>query len=301
VLPAILTVICWSFSGVTGSKAARLLGSIPASFWRLVVGLLLLGAYAHTFGQGVSGPGFKWFFISGLVGFGLGDTALYLAYPRIGSRLSMMLVHCLATPFAATIEWIWLGVSLTPAQLLAGAIILCGVAIGIAPSGPKREPHPHLVTGTILGVIAACGQATGAVLSRKAFALTPPGSAQIDGLTSAYQRLMGGLVVAIVVYTLFKLTSGFGDKTAARSHGEVNAGRRWLLWNALTGPGLGAACYQWALATTPSGIVLPIVSLTPLAMIPLAERMEGDRATRRSIIGGVIAVAGVIALHLSRR
>jgi hypothetical protein len=32
----------------------------------------------------------------------------------------------------------------------------------------------------------------------------------------------------------------------------------------LTGPTLGVTCFQWALATTPSGIVLPIVALTPL-------------------------------------
>jgi drug/metabolite transporter (DMT)-like permease len=57
-------------------------------------------------------------------------------------------------------------------------------------------------------------------------------------------------------------------------------------------------CYQWALSTTPSGIVLPIVATLPLVVIPFAWRLEGDRPGGRSIIGGIIAVTGVIALTL---
>jgi len=63
---------------------------------------------------------------------------------------------------------------------------------------------------------------------------------------------------------------------------------------------LGVGCYQWALATTPSGIVLPIAATAPLLSIPIAFWLEGDRPTRRSLIGGVIAVAGCIALTLQR-
>jgi len=68
--------------------------------------------------------------------------------------------------------------------------------------------------------------------------------------------------------------------------------------NTLGGPVLGVGCYQWALSTTPSGIVLPIVATLPLVVIPFAWRLEGDRPGGRSIIGGIIAVTGVIALTL---
>ena len=58
----------------------------------------------------------------------------------------------------------------------------------------------------------------------------------------------------------------------------------------------GVGCYQWALSMTPSGIGLPIVATLPLAVIPFTWRFEGDRPGARSVIGGAIAVAGVIAL-----
>ena len=73
-----------------------------------------------------------------------------------------------------------------------------------------------------------------------------------------------------------------------------------MLGNAMLGPVLGVSCYQWALATTPSGIVLPIVATTPLVIIPLTYWFEGDRPSRRSLVGGIVAVAGVVALTLVR-
>ena len=42
--------------------------------------------------------------------------------------------------------------------------------------------------------------------------------------------------------------------------------------------------------------MLPIVATTPLIVIPFAYKIEGDRPGVRSLIGGVIAVAGAIAL-----
>ena len=57
---------------------------------------------------------------------------------------------------------------------------------------------------------------------------------------------------------------------------------------------------QWALATTPSGIVLPIAATAPLLCIPIAFWLEGDRPPRRAIVGGVLAVAGCMALTAAR-
>ena len=49
-----------------------------------------------------------------------------------------------------------------------------------------------------------------------------------------------------------------------------------------------------------TAIVLPIVALTPLMIIPFSWHLEGERPTVRSLLGGVVAVAGVIGLTLAR-
>ena len=73
-----------------------------------------------------------------------------------------------------------------------------------------------------------------------------------------------------------------------------------MIANGLAGPVLGVGCYQWALATTPSGIVLPIAATAPLLSIPIAFWLEGDRPPRRAILGGVLAVGGCIALTAAK-
>jgi drug/metabolite transporter (DMT)-like permease len=45
-----------------------------------------------------------------------------------------------------------------------------------------------------------------------------------------------------------------------------------------------------ALKTTPTGVVLPIVAITPLVIIPFSYHLEGERPTVRSLAGGAVAV-----------
>jgi drug/metabolite transporter (DMT)-like permease len=73
-----------------------------------------------------------------------------------------------------------------------------------------------------------------------------------------------------------------------------------VLGNALAGPSIGVACYQWALATTPSGTVLPIVATSPLVTQVLSLFLDGSRPTRRAVVGGLLAVAGAVGLALAR-
>ncbi|MEC9081048.1 MAG: EamA family transporter, partial [Verrucomicrobiota bacterium] len=71
-----------------------------------------------------------------------------------------------------------------------------------------------------------------------------------------------------------------------------------IVANALCGPTLGVGAYQWALNVDdlPAGIVLSVVALSPLVIIPFAMKFEGERPTIRSIIGSLIAVAGVVVM-----
>jgi drug/metabolite transporter (DMT)-like permease len=90
------------------------------------------------------------------------------------------------------------------------------------------------------------------------------------------------------------------EKPASAIYGVLNDTRltSLLLMTALFGPVVGVAFFQWALSTAPSGLVLPIVALTPIVIIPVSYWLEGDRPKPRSIIGGVIAVAAAIALAM---
>src|SRR5688572_32591773 len=114
---AFLTTILFSISAVCGQRTSKMLGGTEANFWRLCFAALLLAAYAHTLGAGIEGKAFWIFFVSGCIGFGFGDAALFQALPRIGSRLSVLMVLCLSSPIAALLEWLWLGTTLSAREL----------------------------------------------------------------------------------------------------------------------------------------------------------------------------------------
>jgi drug/metabolite transporter (DMT)-like permease len=108
-LPAVLTTVLWSVSVVFAARSAAVIGPERANIGRLTVATLFLGCWAFIWGTGIAGPAFPWLFLSGIVGFGLGDMGLFGAIPRIGPRLTILLTQCLAAPIAALVEWIWLG------------------------------------------------------------------------------------------------------------------------------------------------------------------------------------------------
>ena len=74
----------------------------------------------------------------------------------------------------------------------------------------------------------------------------------------------------------------------------------WVLANGIFGQTLGVSCYQWALKTTKAGLVLAIVSTSPLVVIPFSRVMGEGKIEPRSVVGALIAVAGAIALALAR-
>jgi drug/metabolite transporter (DMT)-like permease len=274
--------------------------ALSAILARQILALIFLGLWAHTLGQGLGGPAFSIFFVSGVVGFGMGDWALFEALPRIGPALTVLICQCLAAPIAALTEWLWLGTTMTPWQIASSAVTLLGVALAMAPERASALPAGHRVAGIVYGLIAAAGQAWGAVLSRYAFQRSDSVGFHLDGITAAYQRLWGGaLSIALLLLVRHLVFRWRTEAAPASSPPQWRKGAPWVVANALVGATLGVSCYQWALHEAPSAIVLPIVATTPLVVMLMAFGFEGTRPSRRALAGSLLAVAGVIALILS--
>lgn len=290
---ALGTLLCFAMTPVLARRAALLLGSLQANFWRLIVAVVLLGVWAHGWGRGVGGAGFGWFFLGGVVGFGFGGVAMFQSLPRLGSNLSTLIVQCGSAVVALVVEWLWLGTRLPAAQLVCVAAILGGILVALLPRSLPRGGGAEWAEGLAWALLSAAGQGAGAVISRKAFALAAASHQLIDPGTAAYQRGLGGLL--------------FGALALVALIGQVRppprpAGRAWpwVAANALTGPVLGVTCFQWALRSTPAGIVQPIVAAAPLLTIPFAARLEGSRPRPAYYLGTLLAITGVAGLFLWR-
>lgn len=296
---ATLAMLLFALSSVSAKRSVNHLGSATASLVRICLATLILGIYAHGWGAGLSGPALGWFIVSGFIGFGICDTAIFLALPRLGAQLTSLMVQCLAAPIAALTEWLWLGTRLGFTELAAGSLILAGVAVALmpAPVTTGRMVRPDWYA-YLLGVIAAAGQAWGAVLSRHGQILARDAGQPIDGMSVAYQRILAG-VVFIVGFWFWQRGSGTLGPPGGR---PMNFKRAWpwVIVNATAGPSIGVACYQWALLEQPTGIVVAIAALTPLAVVPLAWWLDGERPTRKSFYGGLLAMGGAVLLASTR-
>ena len=284
-----LTTILFSLSVIFASRSAKLLGGTRANLSRIVLATCFLAVWAHGFGRGLDGPSLPWFFFSGCVGFGLGDMALFAALPRIGPRLAILITQCLAAPLAAIVEWAWLGTTLTAAELGCAVMILAGVAVALAPDRGAKIPRRVFWIGVLAGVGSAVGQGLGAVISRKANVVATLAHFPIDGGSAAYQRIVGGLLVTLIAFVFLR-------RQKLEAEPQWRAAAPWTVANALAGPAIGVGCFQWALATTKSGVVLPIVATSPVITIILAWFIDGTRPTRRAVLGGLVAVIGAVAL-----
>jgi drug/metabolite transporter (DMT)-like permease len=298
---AILTTVLFSLSALSGRRLTSHLPGSVANLARLFVAAILVGAYAHLFGFGIQGPGFPWLFASGCIGFGIGDLALFQAYPRIGTRRTIVLVQCLAAPVAALTEWAWLGTVPDARQAICGAVVLAGVGIALMPETHEQSRGTTgLLVGSLFGLFAASCQAWGAVLSRKAYEVSAAHDFVISGagggVNAAYQRLLGGILVSGVFVLYLKIARAPGPDAR-----RADWARAWplVITNGLFGPALGVTCFQWALSAAPTSIVLPIVATTPLVVMAFAHFFEGDKLTKRTVLGAILAVAGVVVLTLT--
>lgn len=290
-IPSLLAMALFAVSSVSARRSVAVFGPATANFLRQILAVLLLVLLVLLLGSGFSGPALSWFLWSGVVGYGLGDAGVFLALPRLGSRLTSLMTQCLAAPIGALLEWGWRGQAPTGTQVAAGATILTGVFLALVPRRGASWAGPEWRSGVGFGLLAALGQSGGAVLSRHGFEWARQAGAEAHPMTVTLQRALAGLVIGALWFAMARLRSGAPPMRPA-----LKEGGGWLLANALAGPTLGVVCYQWALARHPVSEVLPVVAMVPLAVIPLAYWLERERPTRLSLLGGVLAVAGVVSL-----
>ncbi len=323
-LPSFLTAALFALSAVCGRRAADRFGALQANAIRLVIAVACLGLATWIFNaDGFAPRTTTWLVISGIIGFGLGDIALYLALPRLGSRLTLLMNFCTAPMFAAVADFLLVGETIRPLEALAGAVVLSGVALALMPEAMHRDSSGRLVNplftaGVIWGVLAGFGQGVGASFSRFAHGFAEHEQVRLTGMGEAFQRASGGVVIALLAWVLMRWwhrrpnrprpAAATPTGTATDPTGQTaptvrpipwRTPRRawwWLVGAALFGPVIGVSCFQWALHTAPSAVVLIIVATSPLLVIPLARWLEQDRPRPIALLGSVIAVLGLAFL-----
>lgn len=291
-LPALLTAFLFAGSGICGQRSAMALGPLRANAIRLGLAVVLLGAATALLAPvPFHSPALPLLLLSGLVGFGVGDIALFLAYPRLGARLTLLINLCLAPVFGAAGEWLLLDTRPTARQGWSCLVILLGVVIALG--SRARAPLSaglRFRLGLLAAVTAGAGQGIGAVLTRMAKARAAFAGDHFIGISEAWVRSLPGFALALVAAWLWSRH----PKGAVLGSRIQRSSLAWVVGAALFGPVLGVSCFQWALGQTTSAVVLSITATTPILVIPLAAYVDGDKPSALAVLGAVIAVTGVI-------
>ena len=299
---AILTALLFALTGVCAAQSSRLLGAGSANAWRLVVALVILGIWAHGFGPGLGGGVLPWFLLAGGIGFGLGGWCVMQALRRVGSTLTLLIVECAAAVFASAIGWIWLGAALRPVEIAFAALILAGVVMGITPGPIPALRREAVLAGCALATAAALCQAVSFNLSRHAFTVLKKAGEFIPPSGAAYQRLIGGCLVAVLIYAISAALRKPKQPDAQCAPFSVSPfpAPVWVVLNALLGPVLGVTCMLWAISLVANpGLVQAVAASSTLLTVPFARRLEAARPRASYFIGCVLALGGIAGLLMA--
>lgn len=293
-LGALATVGFWSMSTFASARASRHLGGISANLVRLAAAFPLLLAASLILGwspaSALSRPAMPWLVLSGICGVCACDILTMMAYGRLGPRVPTLIIDCGSVPVAVLIGWIWLDEIPSTIQLWCMALIIVGLVVVLRPRDGDRNDRVGIMSACAAGVFFAIAS----ICVRMAFQCTA-GTTPVHWLDAAVIRLGVGLLATAMAF----IAVGIIAKPWRDGPGQWQAALPWLLLNALLGPGLGLACFQWALASSQASVVHAIVAFVPLVILVVGWLMRTDEPDAVTVYGTIASVVGVVLLLCS--
>ncbi len=285
---AVLTAICWTVSATSFSMAGSRIGSLPVNVIRMTLALAMFAVIGLvTTGRplpfDVDASGWMWMSLSGLVGFFFGDLCLMRALVEIGPRFSLLIMS-LAPPMTAVLAAVFLGERLSAFEYGAMAVTLAGVALVVTERRGSGAPLRYTWRGGALAFGGAVGQAAGMTVAKL-------GLQTIDSAFDATAiRVLAGTVGFVLFAALRRegprLRAALRDRTAVAT----------VALGAAAGPVAGVWLLMYAMTLIPVGLAQTFAATTPVLIIPVSHYLHHERITVRSIIGAVVAFAGVAIL-----
>lgn len=283
-LAGLTAALLWAAASVVYGRLGRQISPLVLNFVKgaIAIALLLLTLLVRgELGMALPMPSVLLLILSGIVGIGLGDTAYFAALNDLGAR-RVLLMEALAPPLAAILALAFLEERLRGTAWLGIFLTIAGIAWVITEraSGPTRHAiRPWRGVG--FGILAALGQASGAVLSRAALADTG-----VSPLWSTLLRLTAGVGV-LMFWLLWR-------RPRDRSFEPLRSPRFGIVIavTAFFSTYLAIWLQQVALKYSATGIAQALTSTSPLFILPIAAAM-GEKISLRAVLGVMVALVGV--------
>ncbi|ESS15429.1 carboxylate/amino acid/amine transporter [Betaproteobacteria bacterium MOLA814] len=286
-LLALGAATCWAASGLLSAAPSKALGAIAFVRWRMTTVTFVLWLLVALFSQLPPLAVNTWgvMVASGLVGIFVGDTLLFAAMNRLGPRRTGVLFASHAL-FSALLGYLFLSERLGVQAYIGAGVTVAGVMVAVAWGNSKTnvsewDSAPSTVAGVSLAVLAALGQATGALIAKPALG----GDLGFDPVAASAVRV----TAAVSALWLWRVV----NPGSASAHSPLT----WALLkqtaiSSWVGMGLGMGLLLWALRDGPVGSVGVLSGLSPVLILPMLWWTFRSAPAPGAWIGAAVAVLG---------
>jgi drug/metabolite transporter (DMT)-like permease len=298
-LAALAAASIWSCASILFSAAGRSLQPSSVNLLRLLFALLLMLS-THLLQRGTLLPEAsqaQWLFlsISGVIGLGLGDLALFYAFDAVGPRLAM-LVAASAPVMATLLGLSFFNDSLSFFSLLGTALTLFGISWVVSERNEGIQSKPkQLRRGIIFGLLAAAGQAIGMLFSKQGMTQGVAIAAQ----DAALIRMLSASAVMLPLQLLWWRRQTLPKSALIESKPSLAKSLLMIAVGSFMGTYLGMSLSLVASRDASLGKAQTILSLPPVLILPLSYYVQKEHISLRAVLGAIIAVAGTALLFAS--
>jgi drug/metabolite transporter (DMT)-like permease len=287
----LLTAMFWTVSALAFERATIRVGTFSVNLIRLAIGFVFLCILAY-FNRGLIFPfdadfhTWFWLFMSGVVGFVIGDLFLFASYPIITSRIAM-LVMTLAPPMAALLGWIVLGETMGKLSILGMVLVIIGISLAIwsKPSGDKKLKLNFPMKGLFYAFMGTVGQASGLVLSKL-------GMRNYNPFAATQIRIIAGTIGFVVLIAVLNRWKNLGN--ALKNLKAMTS----ITIGSFFGPFLGVSFSLIAIQHTSTGIAATLMSIVPVLIILPAILIYKQKVSVKEVIGAALSVCGVVLFFI---
>ncbi|MDP6969798.1 MAG: DMT family transporter [Gammaproteobacteria bacterium] len=288
-LAALAAATMWAFTGLITQPLVHHFGATATNRYRISVAGVMLILLTSLFGlwHSLSWTGLWLLVVSGFIGIFIGDTALMQALKRIGPRRNAILFATNA-PIAAGMGYIWLGETLSSSTLLGCGLVIGGVMIAIWWGNRRAPAHGEhsmeLISGRLwvgvgLGLLAATGQAAGAIIAKPAL---------LEGADPIAASAIRVGFAAVCMWSMRALPIQWGK--AKRPMTWPWALRSFISAN--LGLVMGMTLLVYALKVGNVGLVTTLSATSPILILPLLWLITGRRPNRYAWLGSMAVAMG---------
>jgi drug/metabolite transporter (DMT)-like permease len=286
---ALGAAMIWAFTSILFTAAGRNVVPVATNLFKTAAATLLF-AVALLIRDGVPwDPGLDTrqlvlLGLSGVVGLGIGDSFLFAGYQLLGTRRAM-LVQSTHPIFGTVLAVFFFGELPTVLQFLGIATVLAGLILVLGDGHHRRKvvDPAQRRKGLIFGLLAAMGQAAGAMLAKEALF-------EADAFGATQIRVLGG-ALSLIVFALVRRQLG------AWIRGLLQPQVLWRVSAAsVLGPFIAVFLMLYSIQNAKAGVALTLLATAPVWLLPLGAIFQSDRPSKQEVAGVLVAVAGIAVL-----